>query len=244
MAHGAGQEGEFVMDALKDIDKKTMIFLRCLATHCSMRLARLYGLIEDKVSGGCVDEYGVATIEVEYNSHNDVRDEIFEALYSTEKELRIHSGARDVSLKYGAREIEGVVYVAAENPYVVRWVVDIAGVTVPPPRPEDSAIGMLATLRDCVKDLSTFDYARYTVLGEPLEHYVQRIIDRIKDDSKSIERIVRDAIIDYQEMYGHAPNDEAERDIMNRAENANKWLVDHDFEIEPLLWSKEEVPCL
>lgn len=232
------------MDALKDIEKKKEIFLRCLASHCPMRLARLYGLIEDKVSGGCVDEYGVATIEVEYKSHNDVRDEIFEALYSTEKELRIHSGARDVSLKYGAREIEGVVYVAAENPYVVRWVVDIAGVTVPPPRPEDAAIGMLATLRDCVKDLSTFDYARYTVLGEPLELYVQRIIDRIKDGSKSIERAVRDAIIGYEDDFVTAPNDECEREIIERAKIANRWLDDHGFEKEDLKWSKEPSPCL
>lgn len=83
-----------------------------------------------------------------------------------------------------------------------------------------------------------------TIFGLPIDVYIGDVIGLLKEENASIERIVRDAIIDYQEMYGHAPNDEAERDIMNRAENANKWLVDHDFEIEPLLWSKEEVPCL
>ena len=64
------------------------------------------------------------------------------------------------------------------------------------------------------------------------------------DDSR-IERIVRDAIIDYQEMYPHAPNDEAERDLIDRANRGNAWLVSHGYEPEKTIWDKEaeDVGC-
>ena len=63
------------------------------------------------------------------------------------------------------------------------------------------------------------------------------------DDSR-IERIVRDAIIDYQGMYSSAPNDDAERELKERAAIANEWLVSHGFEPEKTFWGKEESPCL
>lgn len=66
----------------------------------------------------------------------------------------------------------------------------------------------------------------------------------LKREAQSIERIVRDAIIDYNEMYPSAPNDEAERDLRERAARANAWLKQHGFEEEPVIWSKEETPCL
>lgn len=61
-----------------------------------------------------------------------------------------------------------------------------------------------------------------------------------KNEARSIERIVRDAIVDYNEMYPSAPNDEAERDLRKRAARANAWLKQHGFEEEPFYWSKEE----
>ena len=74
------------------------------------------------------------------------------------------------------------------------------------------------------------------------------IADRLeaahKREAQSIERIVRDAIIDYNGMYPSAPNDEAERDLRERAARANAWLKQHGFEEEPFHWSKEETPCL
>ena len=74
------------------------------------------------------------------------------------------------------------------------------------------------------------------------------ILDRLevsyKREAQSIERIVRDAIIDYNEMYPSAPNDEAERDLRERAARANAWLKQHGFEEELVIWSKEETPCL
>ena len=63
-------------------------------------------------------------------------------------------------------------------------------------------------------------------------------------EAESIERIIRDAIIDYQGMYASAPNDEAEREPVERATTANNWLVSHGFAPEKTIWDKEESPCL
>jgi len=63
------------------------------------------------------------------------------------------------------------------------------------------------------------------------------------DDSR-IERIVRDAIINYQGMYSSAPNDDVERELKERAAVANEWLVSHGFPPEKTIWDKEESPCL
>lgn len=83
-----------------------------------------------------------------------------------------------------------------------------------------------------------------TIFGLPIDVYIGDVIGLLKDENASIERIVRDAICSYQESFPSAPNDDCERELIERAEKANKWLVDHDFEIESLLWSKEESPCL
>ena len=56
---------------------------------------------------------------------------------------------------------------------------------------------------------------------EKLHGYAARIEEACRREAESIERIVRDAIIDYQEMYPHAPNDEAERDLIDRANRGN-----------------------
>jgi len=74
------------------------------------------------------------------------------------------------------------------------------------------------------------------------------LLDRIeaawKREAGKIERIVRDAVVDYNGMYTCAPNDEAEREVVERAETANEWLKSHGMEPEPFHFSKEEAPCL
>lgn len=74
--------------------------------------------------------------------------------------------------------------------------------------------------------------------------WADRIEAACKREAESIERIVRDAIIDYQEMYQHAPNDDAERELIDRANRGNAWLVSHGYEQEKTIWDKEETPCL
>lgn len=79
---------------------------------------------------------------------------------------------------------------------------------------------------------------------ELLNGLADRINAAEKRDAASIERVVRDAIIDYQEMYAYAPNDEVERDLIDRANRGNAWFVSHGYEPEKTIWDKEEAPCL
>ena len=79
---------------------------------------------------------------------------------------------------------------------------------------------------------------------QEFNHVFDRIEAAWRREANSIERLVRDAIIDYQEMFAHAPNDDAERDLIDRAERGNAWLVANGYEPEQLSWSKEVSPCL
>lgn len=64
--------------------------------------------------------------------------------------------------------------------------------------------------------------------------FADRIEAAIKREATLIERIVRDAIIDYQDMYAYAPNNEAEEELIERAARANNWLVRHGYAPEPV----------
>lgn len=79
---------------------------------------------------------------------------------------------------------------------------------------------------------------------ELLMQYADRIETASKNEARRIERIVRDAIIGYQDLYANAPNDDTERELKERATVANEWLVSHGFEPEKTFWGKEESPCL
>lgn len=59
-----------------------------------------------------------------------------------------------------------------------------------------------------------------------------------------IERIVRDAIISYQEMYANAPNDDVEHELIERAKLGNAWLVANGYQPEPTCFSKDEISYL
>lgn len=73
---------------------------------------------------------------------------------------------------------------------------------------------------------------------ELLMQYADRIKKASDNEAKRIERIVRDAIINYQEMFAHAPNDDTERELKERAAVANEWLVSHGFPPEKTIWDK------
>ena len=76
--------------------------------------------------------------------------------------------------------------------------------------------------------------------------YVRLFVEHsdLMNGEKSIERVVRDAIVGYMEDYPNAPNDECERELVDRAKFANEWLEAHGLEKDDLKWSKEEPPCL
>ena len=91
-----------------------------------------------------------------------------------------------------------------------------------------------------------------TALGGIVSLICNRLADRIEAAAKreeehegdAIEQIVRDAIVSYQEMFPHAPNDDAERELTERAKRGNDWLVRHGYAQENCVWNKEEEPCL
>lgn len=60
--------------------------------------------------------------------------------------------------------------------------------------------------------------------------------------AKKIERIVRDAICGYNEMFPEAPNSDAEEELRQRARVAQEWLADNGFIEEPFYYfeKKEE----
>ena len=105
----------------------------------------------------------------------------------------------------------------------------------------ETVAGIIAEMRG---DANADDYTPDGILGQKLNYIADRLEAAHKREAKSIERIVRDAIIDYNAMYPSAPNDEAERDLRERAARANAWLKQHGFDGEPVIWSKEETPCL
>ena len=106
-----------------------------------------------------------------------------------------------------------------------------------------------------------------TVNGEPIRSYLSKLADRIDElassaynridsevcdrmnkevaiEAAKIERIVRDAILSYEQLYKEAPNDDAELEIIQRCEVANDWLAAHGFARQAVSFNKEESPNL
>lgn len=105
------------------------------------------------------------------------------------------------------------------------------------------------TIADIIAERRAFEsitsgMRSFKKINKEYKDYTDRLDAAHKREAQSIERIVRDAIIDYNGMYPSAPNDEAERNLRERAARANAWLKQHGFEEEPFHWSKEETPCL
>lgn len=79
---------------------------------------------------------------------------------------------------------------------------------------------------------------------ELLLGFAEKVEEANAAEASEIERVVRDAIIDYSEQFVNAPNDDAERELKERAARGNAWLVAHGFNAEQVIWSKEGTPCL
>ena len=81
-------------------------------------------------------------------------------------------------------------------------------------------------------------------LKECPEEQTKDELKKLHSCDDMLERLVRDAIISYQEMYPRAPNDDCERELKERAEAGNRWLEAHGLKPEVLNWSREEAPQL
>ena len=101
----------------------------------------------------------------------------------------------------------------------------------------------METVADIIREMRGYSHGmppsyHVTMSWHDFRVLLDRIEKAAKRESNSIERLVRDAIIDYQEMFAHAPNDDAERDLIDRAERGTAWLVAHGYEPEQLSWRK------
>ena len=67
------------------------------------------------------------------------------------------------------------------------------------------------------------------------------ILRDYRAEARSIERLIRDAIVSYDELYKMSPNDDCERELKKRAAIGNKWLNDHGFVDEKVFFDEEEV---
>ena len=71
---------------------------------------------------------GMLVIDFVADRPGDFGDEMFNVMYGTEVELRCavnKDNARTMRYKHAPREIDGVLYLAAVNPLVVHWEVNI-----------------------------------------------------------------------------------------------------------------------
>ena len=62
--------------------------------------------------------------------------------------------------------------------------------------------------------------------------------ERVRNRDPKLERVIRDAVISYNEMFASAPNDDCENELRERAKVANGWLKDHGFEKEKFFFDK------
>ena len=82
---------------------------------------------------------------------------------------------------------------------------------------------------------NTIEYAKFVC---------DRMNKEVAIEAAKIERIVRDAILSYEQLYKEAPNDDAELEIRQRCEVANDWLAAHGFARQAVSFDKEESPNL
>lgn len=104
---------------------------------------------------------------------------------------------------------------------------------------DDSVKSALLAARESAKMFWTEEE-----LKECPEEQTKAELKKLHSCDEMLERLVRDAIISYQEMYPRAPNDECERELKERAEAGNRWLEAHGLKPEVLNWSREEAPQL
>ena len=105
-------------------------------------------------------------------------------------------------------------------------------------------MGDIKTSDDIIAEMRLGPIPRHQQDIDLLRLYAGRLEIARKREASALQRIVRDAIIDYSEQYVNAPNDDVERELKERAAIANNWLKQNGFEEEPTNWTKEESPCL
>lgn len=110
----------------EDIEKKKKKFLDCLEKYASgNRVGQLFNLVRDWFNAHAIDDNGISDIEIVFPDSGDMGDEIFDAMYSVELDLKCGACMRTMKFRYEPKNIDGVVYVAQNNPLDIHWRVNI-----------------------------------------------------------------------------------------------------------------------
>ena len=111
---------------MKEIDQKKEKFLRCLEERArGERVGRLFDLVKDWFDTHSIGDDGILGIEITFPQQRDMGDEIFDVMYNVDMDLRCAAGLRTQKYRYEPKVIDGVVYVALENPLDIHWRVNI-----------------------------------------------------------------------------------------------------------------------
>lgn len=114
-----------------DIEKKKKKFLDCLEQMArGERVGRMFHLVKDWFDTHSIGDDGISDIEITFPRSRDMGDEIFIVMYNVDMELRCGAGLRTMQYRYEPKVIDGVVYVAQENPLDIHWRVNIGAISL------------------------------------------------------------------------------------------------------------------
>lgn len=110
----------------EDIENKKKKFLDCLEKYArDERVGQLFSLVRDWFNAHAIDDNGISDIEIVFPYGDDMGDGIFNAMYNVELDLKCGTCMRTMKYRYEPKNIDGVVYVAQNNPLDVHWRVNI-----------------------------------------------------------------------------------------------------------------------
>ena len=111
---------------MKEIDQKKEKFLRCLEERArGKRVGQLFDLVKDWFDSHVIDDNGISDIEIVFPYGDDMGDEIFNVMYNVELDLKCGACMRTMKYRYDPKVIDGVVYIAQDNPMEIHWRVNI-----------------------------------------------------------------------------------------------------------------------
>ena len=127
----------------EDIEKKKKKFLDCLDKYARGRVGRLFDLVRDWFDSHVIDDNGISDIEIVFPRGDDMGDEIFNVMYNVELDLKCGACMRTMKYRYDQKVIDGVVYVALENPLDIHWRVNIGRIKLEDDKKEGQCDGQI-----------------------------------------------------------------------------------------------------
>ena len=116
---------------MSDIEKKKSSFIELLKKRAEIWHVRdFYRLVENWYEENNVDENGIADIKVSFCRNSDLGDELFDTMYEVESRLKCSTECIKMQYRHEPKKINGVVYVALENPLDIHWRVNIGAISL------------------------------------------------------------------------------------------------------------------